>query len=124
MTLTILPGMAALLQSPVGPVGRKLEAVADSVLQFTDTSLSLEWGGSRSRNPSPGPPRERTGDLRRSLMHTFATLEGGELRVTCAAPAVHRGRFYAEVLMTAEGKNLDGPYKLILDDELQLAVDT
>lgn len=122
MTLTILPGMAALLQSPVGPVGRKLEQVGDVVLAYADTSLSMPWGGSRSRNPSPGPPRERTGDLRRSLMRTNATLVGGELQVTCAAPAVHRGRFYADILVSGEGDNLDGPYKFILDAELELAV--
>jgi hypothetical protein len=122
MNIVILPGMAALLQSPVGPVGRKLEQVADVVLAYTDTSLSMPWGGSRSRNPSPGPPRLRTGDLQKSLMHTNATLVAGELQVTCAAPAVHRDRFYADILVSGEGDNLDGPYKLILDAELELAV--
>ena len=122
MTLTILPGMASLLYSPVGPVGRKLEQIGDAVLAATDQSLSSPWGGSRSRNPSPGPPKERTGFLRQSLMHTYATMVGGELQVTCAAPAVHRGRFYAEILMTGEGDNLDGEYKLILDAELELAI--
>ena len=123
MNIQILPGMAALLQSPVGPVGRKLEQVGDAILAATDQSLSVPWGGSRSRNPGHGPPRERTGDLRRSLMHTYATLVGGELQVTCAAPAVHRNRFYTDILLTGEGPVLKGDtYKLILDAELELAV--
>jgi len=122
MTFTILPGMAALLQSPNGPVGRKLEQIGDVVLAYTDVSLAMPWGGSRSRNGAPGPPRQRTGDLRQSLTRTGATLVGGELQVTCAAPSQHRGRYYAEILMTGEGDNLDGEYKLILDAELELAV--
>jgi hypothetical protein len=125
VTLVInYPAVAALLTNPVGPVGRKLEAIGDSVLQFTSTSLSVPWGGSKSRNPSPGPPRLRSGDLQRSLMRTNAMLVGGELQVMCAAPAVHRGRFYADILVSGEGTHLTGPYKFILDEELQLAVDS
>jgi len=125
MSFTILPGMYVLIHSPAGPVARKLESVADAVLAATDVSLSVPWGGSRSRNDAPGPPRERTGALRKSLMHTPATLVGDELQVTCAAPApIRRNHSYAEILLKGEEENLTGPYKFILDEDLRQVVES
>lgn len=106
MNITILPGMALLLESPVGPVGRELERVADVVVAATKENLNDPYDR-RTLNPPPGPPKRRTGDLLTSVRREDARLLEGRLAVVCVAPAVHRGWYYDQILRQRGYKLID-----------------
>ena len=106
MTLTILPGMAMLLESPAGPVARELERVGDAVVAATKENLNDPYDR-RTLNPPPGPPKRRTGDLLNSVRREDARLMEGRLEVVCVAPAVHRGWYYDQELRKRGYKFVD-----------------
>lgn len=137
MTFELYPGaVQAMLMNPAGGLARELERVGDGVVRETKINLGREapnfsFGhffeqtpigvrpfvvsglrGNREphgawRNPPPGPPHLRTGDLQASVQRTQAYPAGDHLQVDCFAPAQHRGDEYATFLLRRGYKFID-----------------
>jgi hypothetical protein len=95
-------GIKLLFTNPNGGIARELERIGDRVVVETKINLGRPapemFRGSSWRNPPPGPPHLRTGDLQQSVRREDARVIGDTLVVECVAPAVHRGWFYDQVL--------------------------
>lgn len=78
-------------------MAKELERVAERVVVATKEALGTP-ATRHDRNPAPGPPRMRSGDLLASVHHTEARIVDGVLTVFCIADAVHRGWYYDQIL--------------------------
>jgi hypothetical protein len=107
-------GISLLLTNPKGGIARELERVGDRVVVETKINLGRQapnyfrsaFGGTL-RNPPPGPPHRRSGDLQSSVRREDARIEQGTLVVECVAPAVHRGWYYDQELRRRGYKFVD-----------------
>ncbi len=82
-------------------LANELERIGDRVVTETKINLGRQVPlvfRSSWRNPPPGPPHRRTGDLQQSVRREDARVVGGVLTVDCVADAVHRGWYYDQVL--------------------------
>jgi hypothetical protein len=102
--------IARMVNDPNGPVARVLEAEGRRVV--VQAKIHIGRGVSAHfhstwRNPPPGPPMRREGDLQASLISTDAQIGPEGIEVLCRAPAVHRGYPYGERLIAREYKFVD-----------------
>lgn len=82
-----------------GPVAQELERQADRIITKTQENLSHPWVRGGERNPPPGPPQRRTGDLRQSVRRVPTGLDDdGVVAVDIVADAVHAGHLYSVTL--------------------------
>lgn len=92
--------LTAFLVDPAGGISRHLkDTVVPTVLALAQDFISRPWpgGGRGARFPPPGPPYQRSGDLRNSLtVETVTTPMGDEYDIVPLA--VHRGANYGLIL--------------------------
>ncbi|MDH4038933.1 MAG: hypothetical protein OEV86_15780 [Candidatus Krumholzibacteria bacterium] len=93
------PAFRQMVNQPGGGVEALLHRQAVRVEIAAQAALSVPWPGSRSRNPAPGPPRLRTGDLRNSIRVDGPMLgSDGFIEIPVASTSVHRGFDYSDWL--------------------------
>lgn len=94
-------------------MGDELKRQAQRIVEKTQVNLGVQYLPPE-RNPAPGPPRRRTGDLQDSIRTTGRNLEGN---VEVVALATHGGWPYPRTLL--EGGSRTGQYKFITEADLE-----
>lgn len=102
-----------LVNEPNGGIETKMSTVAERIKNVAQDNLSTPYPGSRSRNPAPGPPKRRTGDLVASItVGSVAYGDDGLIMVPVNSAAVHRGFDYSRWLR-------DNDYVFINPDQMR-----
>jgi hypothetical protein len=87
--------LVELVNTPAGGIEFTLQKVAVSIQTRTQANLSTPYAGPGSRNPAPGPPHRRTGDLVNSVHVGSVGMEDGLVAVPVVSNSVHRGFDYS-----------------------------
>ena len=104
--------MKQVVNQPGGGIEQNLTFWAVKAQNRARTLLSQPYPGPRSRNPPPGPPKKRTGDLVASVEVGSTTLmSDGLIAVPVTSAAVHRGFNYSRWL-------LEHNYEFIRPDQI------
>ncbi len=112
--LTVFPeALAQVINEPRGGVEQNLTFWAIKAQNRARELLSSPYPGPRSRNPPPGPPKKRSGDLVSSV-HVGSTSIGsdGLIQVPVVSASVHRGFNYSRWL-------LENNYEFIRPDQIR-----
>jgi hypothetical protein len=105
--------MKQVVNEPRGGVETTLLFWATKAQNKARGLLSDPYAGGRSRNPPPGPPKKRTGDLVNSIRVGSPYLaENGLIAVPVNSVAVHRGFDYSRWLR-------DNNYEFIRPDQIE-----
>lgn len=89
------------MTDPNGGVARELTRQGQRVVVASQQYVGRDVPGSfgrQWRNPAPGPPLRRTGDLQASIRATEPRVVNGVLQVQVLADAAHRGYVYPQLL--------------------------
>lgn len=101
-----------IVNEPGGGIEQKLSGVAGRIKTTAQTNLSDPYAGRGSRNPAPGPPKRRTGDLVESVVVGSVTYgDDGLIVVPVNSTAVHRGFDYSRWLR-------DNSYEFIRPEQM------
>lgn len=93
------PAFRQMVNQPGGGVEAFLHRQGVRVQGATQAALSVPWPGRQDRNPPPGPPRLRSGDLRNSIRVDGAVIgDDGFIEIPVASASVHRGFDYSDWL--------------------------
>lgn len=100
-----------LINEPHGGMSVELEAQGQRLAGITRANLSHPYEGRASRNPAPGPPKRRTGDLVDSVTVQPPQIGfAGLVEVLLTSTSVHRGLDYSLWLR-------ENGYQFIFDDQ-------
>ena len=101
---------------PRSPIARELELIADTIVAPQAQEALSRPADRDIRNPAPGPPEMRSGDLHASIHTLPAQFDGITLVAYVVASAQHRGFLYPQHLREQGYRFLpDEPYYLYTD---------
>lgn len=105
--------LAQVINEPNGGVQQTLTFWAVKAQNRAKELLSSPYPGPRSRNPAPGPPKKRSGDLVSSVaVGSVGMGSDGLIQVPVNSAAVHRGFNYSRWL-------LENNYVFVRPDQIQ-----